>query len=1318
MRSATHRGSGGDAAAAGALPYLSRTLIDALAARPDAPLPWLAEIEGTMVIADISGFTAMSERLAASGREGAERLTDTINSFFSAMLEIADRGGGDPLTFGGDAVLLLFSGTGHARRAVTTSLQMLEAVASMSGCRVGRDTVRLEMSMGAHAARFAFVAAGTGRRAQLVPVGPDGSLAASTEAAAHAGELVVTDAVLGQLGGDVAREPRGQGRWVVSALPAAEASDAPPGGGTKAVDVLSLAPYLPSVVADAVRAGEPPPVLEGDHRKVTVVFVNVTGADELLARADREPLLDAVQAYIGGALELIESCAGHLVSDDIAGEGFKLIVAFGAPVAREHDAENAARFVLGMQELAARGDIALAHRIGIHRGNVYAGDVGSARRRQYTVMGDAVNLAARLMSHARWGTAIASGEFAGTLSPQFVAGPLGEIAVKGKSRPVPICTLAAGCGAPAAPPGDTGRPPTVGREAELAVVEEAFEATGRGSGRALLFVGQPGIGKSQLMAEVMAGAQVRGWQCLQGTCYEHAQATPFGMWLPVLEGLFELDGCADEAERGRRVERSTHALAPGLAPYLPLLNGLIGLSLPETDLIRGMEDRTRKQVLFRLVGSLLRALADESPLLVAIEDVHWADDSSIELLESLSEGTLGTAPLLLALATRPDSRALPALPGEWTSVVTLEGLPREAAVRLIEQLNGADRVPAHLADLLIERATGNPLFIEEIARSLDRSGAIERLAGGSGVAAAEELAELDFPDRVETLLMSRVDDVDPAAREVLRTAAVIGQIFDLDTLGVLARSAAQQVGELENALGVAVAADLVSADPCAPGAYRFTHPLLQEVAYGSLRFSTRRELHHVLAAHLEERWGGQPDAHVDEIALHYARSGDKPKTLAFSVLAARRAESVYAHREAVDYYRKALEAAGGSRPRDVWTRSALAERIGDSYQLMGDQALAIASYRNGLERWQRIEERLPARAVPPDVAGLGEIAPDARHATLCHKIALCYERESRRYDLADRWIARALESMPPGFDSLRANICVTQGASCMRQGRYEEAIAWGKHALSHAERAHDSSGIAYALTIQGSCYAEIGEVEHALELQQRAVRMAEEIGHLRRLAVAYGNLANSHIPLGNLPEALEYNRRALEIEERIGSADGVAMTRANIGEILVLMEEFGAAVEHLSAVLETAEGPNAFTGFVLTNLSRAYTGLGDLAHARECVDRAVGMLLQCGMRSLSTEAAVQQADVARRQGRYEEALGLCEQVLAEPVLLGEHLPRIQALQIKAAVHEAQGEYDAALRSIRRSISLARTFDAATELERSAEAEERIATSASDLIEGP
>ncbi len=198
---------------AAAITYVPRTLLDELARHPDRPLPWLAEIDGTMVMGDISGFTAMSEQLARAGREGAEQLTDIINSFFSTMLDIAVSYGGDTLTFGGDAILLFFQGADHARRAAVSSLDMLAATHSLDPYKVGRKRIKLGMSMGAHSGRFIFVAAGSQSRAQFLALGPDTVRTASAEAAASSGELAATPELLAALGDDSQR--RSARRWNV-----------------------------------------------------------------------------------------------------------------------------------------------------------------------------------------------------------------------------------------------------------------------------------------------------------------------------------------------------------------------------------------------------------------------------------------------------------------------------------------------------------------------------------------------------------------------------------------------------------------------------------------------------------------------------------------------------------------------------------------------------------------------------------------------------------------------------------------------------------------------------------------------------------------------------------------------------------------------------------------------------------------------------------------------------------------------------------------------------------------------------------------------
>lgn len=1280
--------------------YVSHTLLNELAAHPDRTIPWLIRVEGTMVLVDVSGFTSLSERLATAGREGAEQLTDIINAFFSGLLEIAGRFGGDALTFGGDAVLLLYSGNDHAARAAASALMMQQSLEHLAPRRIGNRRIELGMSIGAHSGEFVLAALGNESRAHLLTIGADAQRTAVVESAADAGTLVITDATRRLLGDNVRVERAAPGLWRLSSLAEKNVVAAAATGLREQPfpDPLVLIPYLPPPLADATRSGTIVPSFDGEHRKVSVVFVNVTEVERLLDDARDSVVLEELQTYLVGTFNLLERHGGTLVSSDISPDGFKLVIAFGAPIAREHDAESAARFALELRDLVAERGLSLQHQIGLHRASVYAGGVGSVERQQYTVMGDGVNLAARLMAHALPGRVIVSRELASMLDDRFRTDDLGTIQVKGRGESIDICELAEEAWSKDAIGAAGSGLPLVGRERELARISEAIERAQVDGGRVVLVVGKPGIGKSRLMNEGVELARVRGWRVLQAACYAHMSTTPYGPWLPLLEQLLGVDEVEGSGASTQTLLAYLDELAPDMNEQAPLLGPLLGLELPDSPLTLALDPTDRRRSLFRVIATLVERSAAREPIAIAIEDLHWADESSLELLEVMTSTARNAAPVLLLVSTRPASASGLRLPPERTARIELSALPQSDATKLVETATGMSSIPQALSDFLYEKTAGNPLFLEEVARALWHSGVLEQLGSASPVAAAETISQLDFPDRVQTLLMARIDELDPSARETLRHAAVIGQVFDVDALtalepvpGTRLANVAAEVGRLER-LG------LLASSPGDGERYRFRHALVQEVAYGSMRFDLRRELHHRVAEHLEARLGAGAGARLDEVTHHFRRSGDRPKTFRYAIRSAVYARSLYATREAIDYYRMALESEASRSADAAGVRCVLLEQVGDSFQFTGCHRDAIRTYHDALQRWKRIENRNPSlnalSGLLPDIAQAGEM-----HASLCHKIAACYERESRRYDRADRWVGEALANLPDTPSSLPARVYSTQGIVRMRQGKHYAAIRSCERAAAHARDVNDDSEVAWALNTLSSCNATLGHLETALTLQQRAVTILREIGDLRRLSAAYGNLANCYMHMGDMEQALTHNREALVIETRIGATDGAAATNANIGEIEVMLGRYEAAIAPLETALDTsrAAGSDGMSGFVLMNLSRAHTGMGDLPRARASIDEAVDLLARSGMPGTLAEALIQQADVTRLEGRPRDALSLCAHALRDASRIGDRITRIAGLRVKGEALAALGRRTEAVRVLDESISLAREIGASSEL---------------------
>lgn len=1279
--------NGATCAADAALAYVPRILLESLAAHPGRAAPWYDWVEGTLIMADVSGFTALSERLAQVGKEGAEWLTDVINRFFGRMLDVAWDCGGTTLTFGGDAILLLFYGEDHERRGIAAALRMLHETQELSAHRVGKHRVKLSMSMGAHAGEFLVASAGTHESTQFLILGPETVKTAQAEAQASSGELAITRELAQRVGPCAVTASLGD-FFRVERLVDTPRYSLEPDEMRRSVPTEMLAAYLPSFIGDAVNYdyGGSIPELGHEHRNVTVAFVNVLGVDDLLSDGGPSVLTEELQRYFEPVVRLIREHHGYLVSNDIYTNGFKLIVAFGAPVAHEHDAENAFRFAATLRDEIGALDLQLTHRIGVNGGFVYAGDVGPAYRRQYTIMGDAVNLSARLMSAAEPGQVIVSARSAEAAGDCFIVRELAPVRVKGKEHPVAIGALEGQCEpAPFNQRAETG---FFGREAELSVLARAREEVEVGRERVVVVRGEAGMGKSRLTGEFERELPERGWSVHIGRSYQHTQGQPFAPWIPVLSALIRLSLEDDDQERSRKTLLAVEQADPDLAEWASLLNPLLGLSLPQSDLVRSLDANGRRDRMFDLVAALLRHAARSARLLVHLEDVHWADRSSLQLIERIAAACRSSS-ILLLITERFEGASELDLPPDCTATLDLTELPRAAAIGLLEEALGTE-LPDSAAGLLLDKTKGNPLFLQEVARSIGRSGLAAEAADERDL--VRRMESVDVPDRVQGLLMSQVDALSLPERELLRTASVLGTTFPVATL----RSAfggEQRSTDLDVRLQHLVEQSLIVESPASRGrVYDFRHALIQEVAYESLPFAKRRDLHHRVAEYLEQSNRQAPQAVYESLVHHYSRSGDKPKTRAFAVKAGEKALGLLASDQAVDYFRLALEFVSARTAGAALARSFLLEDIGDCYHVTGRHHQAAESYKSALKRSGACRDCDAAAAgemldLPPETATVRN-----REARLSHKIGVSYTRTHGDYNLSLRWLDRATQSMRPRDAALTSSINATRSVALLWMGDYDDAIQVARRAYSTALQLDDRAVEGRAATVLAGAYQELGNLKASIRYRMKALESYEAATDVPAQAEAHSNLSATYICRGDLERALYHAREALKIDERTGDVTGEGITRSNLAEILIMRGEYQEATRHLGIALdlfERAGGATHMKGFALMMLSRALArqSLHEAATAR--LDESMALLERSGATTFLAEARVQRAEMLLAIGRLEEALTHCARGLEESRALGMRLIEIRGLWLRGRILGAMGDSAAAELDLLESADLAR-----------------------------
>ncbi|MBA3690071.1 MAG: AAA family ATPase, partial [Actinobacteria bacterium] len=1071
------------------LPYLPRLLMQWLADTPDTP--W-REVDGTVVFVDISGFTRLSEKLARSGRLGAEELADAIGSCFAELLAVAYDNGGGLIKFGGDALLLLFTGEGHPASACRAAVGMRRALRETGRIETSGGKVGLKMSVGVHSGTFHFFLVGKSHR-ELMVTGPSATITASMEAAAAAGEILVSPATAAALPPRILGAPKGAGILLRSEPPGLS-----PHPGT--IDIAVSAAAAESCIPIATREYLLYGAHEPEHRRVVVAFLHFDGTDAMIERTGPAAFANALDELVRDVQIAADDQGVCFLGTDVDKDGGKIILTAGAPVSTENDEER--MLIVGRR--IVEGDRRITVRLGINRGHVFAGDIGPAYRRTYTVMGDAVNLAARVMSQAEPGQVLVTSEVLERSKVTFATVALAPFMVKGKAKPVQAFELGEieGVGRELPAVTEEDRPSFVGREPEMAVLREGLDSARRGSGHVVEVVGEPGIGKSRLLEELRSMAS--GFSTWATSCDVYDSSTPYFAFRRPLRQLVGIGGEEPQERQVETLRAFVRERIPELESRLPLLALPFGLELPDTAETARLTDEFRKDQVEEVTTTFLSALLP-APTLVTIEDVHWMDEASTDLLRRLAR-TIGEARFVVV--TRRDVGTGFVGEGlESVTVMRVQPLDAAAAAAMLSEATEDAPLAPHEMTALVERSGGNPLFLKALAAAARAAGSLD-----------------DLPDSIEGVITAQIDQLRPRDRTLLRYASVLGSSFpDRLAYAVLSSELADIGPQSWRYLSAFVTRD-------AAGTVRFANALVRDAAYGALSFRRRRVLHAIVGETLE-REATDPDEQAELLSMHFYRSSQADKAWRYSLVAAERARSIYANYEAAQFYQRAIDAARALKaiPAPEW--GSVHESLGEVEERLGLFAQAKVSLRAA--------RRLAA----------GNHVAEAR---LCLKEARIQEAAGR-YSEAVRWIRRG-ERILEGVSMdeagrLRAQLTVWQAVLRQSQGRHREAVRWCERAIELAQEADDQDALAHAYYILDWAYMDLGRPERAT-YSELALTIYQTLDDLPGQAVVYNNLGAWAYYQGKWTEALEFYEKGREARERTGDAVSAAMGTCNIGEIL------------------------------------------------------------------------------------------------------------------------------------------------------------------------
>ncbi len=799
------------------------------------------------------------------------------------------------------------------------------------------------------------------------------------------------------------------------------------------------------------------------RKVVTALFADIVGSTALSERMDPEDF----DLVIGEAIARMTAVAADYGGEvhELRGDG--LLALYGAAVTHEDDPERAVLSALRMlTSMSAYADElerdhlleGFAVRIGVDTGLVVVGQLRTGQKADFGAMGDALNTAARLQNEARPGAALVSAATQRLIASQFTWGERREFTLKGKGAPV-AAYEATGIVRDAPPTRRSGHAeaPLVGRERELAAAHTALDAALRGRGGMLMISGEPGIGKTRLIAELRAAAAASDssplW--LEGRSVSYGHATPY---LP-FQSLFR-----DWFARVRPDQAPEVALRDTLGQLMPAraaeLNTVLGSMLDLTtapaatvpESIAGL----RQERGFEAVSALIERLAQDACVIVVVDDVQWADRSSLALLERLVELSREAA-LLIVVGVRtgeePEgpahlSEVAATELGERFRELPLAALSADDGARILGALAGAGVIREELVRPLLDRAGGNPLYLEELIRSLLDDG-------------IDEQRLLEVPETVEQVVVARIDRLPAACHDVLSAASVIGRDFTRPVLQSVLRA-----DDLDESLSELRRIDLIRGD--GEVGYSFRHPLVQEATYRRLLKRRRRELHRLTAIGIERCWTGsageEPNEQLGLLAEHYALAGDAEPAYRYSVMAARAAVRAHALSEAVAHYDRALALA--EQVENV-SDSEIARRLLARGALRGahDIRASIADTELALVHARAAGDRIVEVAALVDL-GQSVRGSDFVRAVSLHEQALSLARETSD----EATVVGALARLSQTYSN---------------QLRFDRAVELGDEALARAERTGDQRLLLRAIDALKLAALQLGDIDRLDRLTRR-----------------------------------------------------------------------------------------------------------------------------------------------------------------------------------------------------------------------------------------